>query len=598
MNHISFFSPVSYRDTPRTIKGLVLGTVDRYFNLGCKLGCKKKLEVIPGYTRGNEEGVHFVDNTSSLLGTVLKIVSYCTIVIPLIMFIAKIVLRSTNRFYLVQKQPDLISDTNLKISKLSEASSLQKNSESKEKNFLNYVAEKQKINAEIQSIWNLYLKKAHTKNILGTDIVEKAKVFIDDPLNFKNLKSKKIKVISDSIMKVYIPKELPFVLKTLDTHFFQNYLNVNEEMNEPNDLELQNRLEQRKKAIAQKYLKGFEQVIEAREICDRNNYKHLIFRSTDVYNGFIIENKPSSKNNKREMMRFYIENPKLFTEPVKEFIGFLCLARFDLSKNSIITPLGLNNNITMYYEEDQIKIGLIDLERLYSSTQKGGSLYLECQKAIQLFPLHMDDILEVAKKFDPHIEKMRSKLELEQNHALILFNSKKNGDHLVFLKKKGITFENLSEIVLINSYIKNKIQKEIISIISKKYERDEKFLDKNFDEVIALFEKSFHEILDLTTAFLSEIMKSQHLSTKKVMSYDQLASYRKLHFHNSHPLYKKLNEQIGLKLMGCKITDEKMESFLSLIINSIFTEMANTGVIAFYDAKHGIDGDVICSLHC
>jgi len=81
----------------------LLEKVDSYFYLG---GKKAKIE--PGYTKGNSEGVCLVDSKSSL--TALKVASYFTVVIPLLMLVAKSILRSNYDFYLLHREKVSIID--------------------------------------------------------------------------------------------------------------------------------------------------------------------------------------------------------------------------------------------------------------------------------------------------------------------------------------------------------------------------------------------------------------------------------------------------------------------------------------------------------
>ncbi len=95
MNKINFFTPVSYSNTSKSTDQTLLEIVDSYFYLG-----GKKAEVLPPCPEENGEIVHLVDDTSPLFATVLKIASYCTVVLPLIMLAAKAVLRANHDFYI------------------------------------------------------------------------------------------------------------------------------------------------------------------------------------------------------------------------------------------------------------------------------------------------------------------------------------------------------------------------------------------------------------------------------------------------------------------------------------------------------------------
>lgn len=101
MNKISFFTAVCYEYKPQSIKKFLLEKVDGYFYLGGK----KAQVIISEDLDQNQKArkVVFVDNKVSMLSTALKIASYCTIIVPLIMLVAKAILRSNYNFAIDKK---------------------------------------------------------------------------------------------------------------------------------------------------------------------------------------------------------------------------------------------------------------------------------------------------------------------------------------------------------------------------------------------------------------------------------------------------------------------------------------------------------------
>jgi hypothetical protein len=99
MNKISFFTPVYYEDKPKSIKEFFLEKVDAYFYLG-----GRKARVISGLKEDSQE-VELVRSSPSIFTTSLKVASYITIIIPLIMLVAKAILRSGHDFHVVKKNP-------------------------------------------------------------------------------------------------------------------------------------------------------------------------------------------------------------------------------------------------------------------------------------------------------------------------------------------------------------------------------------------------------------------------------------------------------------------------------------------------------------
>lgn len=91
-NQISFFTPVGFGSQSQPFSE----KIDNYFHLG-----GKKAYVIPGHVEQGSEGVVLTQGQSSFLTTVLKIVSYFTLIIPVLMLIAKAALRHSHSFYII-----------------------------------------------------------------------------------------------------------------------------------------------------------------------------------------------------------------------------------------------------------------------------------------------------------------------------------------------------------------------------------------------------------------------------------------------------------------------------------------------------------------
>jgi hypothetical protein len=102
MPKLNFFTPVAYAAPSKSIGSSLLEKVDSYFYLG-----GKKAHVIQGRTKNGQEKVILSESRSSLLARVGKVVSYFTIVIPILMLIAKAVLRSTHSFKLIDPKQKL-----------------------------------------------------------------------------------------------------------------------------------------------------------------------------------------------------------------------------------------------------------------------------------------------------------------------------------------------------------------------------------------------------------------------------------------------------------------------------------------------------------
>jgi hypothetical protein len=97
---LSFFTPVDYGDQPKSFTQSILESVDHYFYLG-----GRKAQVIPGMQNGKQL-VELVDGSQTLFKTCLKVASYFTLVLPLILGAVKLVLRALNSYEIVGKKAE------------------------------------------------------------------------------------------------------------------------------------------------------------------------------------------------------------------------------------------------------------------------------------------------------------------------------------------------------------------------------------------------------------------------------------------------------------------------------------------------------------
>lgn len=96
---VGFCTVVRFSE-PQTVSQKLIGFFDSYLSLGC-LGCKR-VEALHGFAKDGKIAVVDDSSRSSCLATALKIVSYLTVIIPLLALIAKITLRCcAYSFYLL-----------------------------------------------------------------------------------------------------------------------------------------------------------------------------------------------------------------------------------------------------------------------------------------------------------------------------------------------------------------------------------------------------------------------------------------------------------------------------------------------------------------
>lgn len=119
MQKLDFFTPLIYTTSSKPIRSALIETIDSYFYLG-----GKKAYVIQGRTKNGREKVILLESSCSLLEKVRKIASYFTVIVPLLMVIAKAILRLKHSFKVIdprqklEKGIDISSNIVAKLQKL------------------------------------------------------------------------------------------------------------------------------------------------------------------------------------------------------------------------------------------------------------------------------------------------------------------------------------------------------------------------------------------------------------------------------------------------------------------------------------------------
>ncbi len=102
MSDLHFFTPITYGTLPKTTSQSLLEATDAYFYLG-----GKRAYVIAGRVEQGKEGVLLLEESSSFVVSALKVASYFTIVIPLLVLVVKIALRSMHKVHLIDARAEL-----------------------------------------------------------------------------------------------------------------------------------------------------------------------------------------------------------------------------------------------------------------------------------------------------------------------------------------------------------------------------------------------------------------------------------------------------------------------------------------------------------
>lgn len=398
------------------------------------------------------------------------------------------------------------------------------------------------LESRLSILKNSTLKKRQP--ILETDL-KKAKFYIDNPSILKELPR-----ASSGKTPVYLPP-FPLVLKA--SGYSENEYRLNK-------------------------------MKQAYEICKKNGYENLIIPKAKTYENFIIETRlPIKAHTEKEQICQYIENRDQFTLAIQEFVGFLFQSSFydltynyrsfynDLSK----APIGRYDNVPLYFEKNQGKIGLIDLEKFstgYYIAEKEKSL-VRCKDAIYLFPYHFKEIMDVARKFDSNIDNYYKELSKDRDEALKRFKIVYE-DHLKFIQSKGISFDNPSKFFQIETTRQQEIKEIVKSNLSKKCRRmDPSCIDDIFFDIL-------NRVTSLLSDKLSDKCNTYQEANGAISSLWQLLSVRTLMIHNPC----NLSNEVFLKLKNTDKIDEFDRYGVAMeIINEIFKELVNGKEICYYD---------------
>lgn len=348
---------------------------------------------------------------------------------------------------------------------------------------------------------------------------------------------------------------------------------------------------------------------QAREICEKNNYSHLVIPTARIHENFIIESRlPLLKHDWKAQIGFYLDHIEELTKAVEEFTGFLCQASLgditvegkqsDYSTLSKV-PVGRYDNVPMYLENGIGKLGLIDLEVFYPE-HLSEDCFRSCQEAIRLFPHHLETIIHAAKKFDSNIEKSRKELEEERDCVLEYFN-KVYQVHLDFIKEKKIDITDPAKFADISELRKEMIREAVVKYMLQDSECRALRETSDLDLAIKTFnEKGFSKIFNMTLNFISFHLKFNIESLggkEKIFSYPELLSARTLMFHPGSSIYplSDLQKNIGkkLRMFTWKNKCERFD-FARLLVRAILNELVNSKEIAYNNPRFGRAEEIHC----
>ena len=205
MQKLNFFTPVANTAPSKSIGSSLLEKVDNYFYLG-----GKKAYVIQGSTKNGQEKVVLSESRSSLLAKIGKVLSYFTIVTPLLMLIAKAVLRSTHNFKLIdakkklEKNMDISEATASKIQQL-----IPKIIGKEEDEAIEWLAQGNNLVFKVKEVPNLVFKMAPPGvSVFHGGKLLNSKAIIDE--RFANMVNAKVVCLANDLSLLIIPQAQKF----------------------------------------------------------------------------------------------------------------------------------------------------------------------------------------------------------------------------------------------------------------------------------------------------------------------------------------------------------------------------------------------------
>ncbi len=378
-------------------------------------------------------------------------------------------------------------------------------------------------------------------------------------------------------------------------------------------------------------------MIQAREVCQKHGYTSLVIPEARIHGDFIIERCLPLRDglDQKKQVGLYVEHQELFIKAVEEFTAFLCQTTLDdLSGQNndfwiclCSTRVGRYDNVALYLDEQkEAKIGLIDLETFSSiPSTSPKAVYQACLQAIRLFPLHFEQILAVAKRFDPQIGQYENDLQDERKQLLdyldVIYRR-----HRTFAEEKGIVPgkdqaisekpERLDEfagsMLALWDSLRGKLSKigsyeslvalrsyeaftpEQISLFFSSQDptdippfiqpADRKELVLSEDKLKTLKEETFPELYAIALRFMNRLLEGKISS-----SYPSMLFNRSLIFDEKSPSYLALQEEVSAELSKVLPfqNDFQKKYATDCIVKGIFQELVRIGNIAYYNPEFG-----------
>lgn len=360
MSEINFFTPIYYGSLAKTTKEKAIECIDSYFHF-----YGRRANVLPGRTEEGEEKVVFSDtkfSTKTLFKIIGIVLSYFTVIIPLAMLVSKALLRSSQRYKLVDlsnevKNPPKIDpkpvDPNEPKQEIVEIKDL-------EKAKVEPLNEIQVDHPPVDPINDPKQDKIKRR--------EKAKEELEKGLNISPTTIAKIQSLIPKILKM---KEDIGIEYINDSKIFRLKEDPNFVFKMARSWSTINTYKDKRLTDAELMEKRFKNMIKAKEICLANNLglliiphaKKFIFKiDSRRYCVLIVEESMDINPYESVQKEFYYKYSKELTETVRQLAIFI--AKSKLSEVA-------QRHIPLINEPEDFhgprRVALINLERMESA---------------------------------------------------------------------------------------------------------------------------------------------------------------------------------------------------------------------------------------
>lgn len=417
----------------------------------------------------------------------------------------------------------------------------------------------------VQSVWRGRAVRLRLQRefpiLLDYALFKGAKSYLRDPERLQKLPQA---LNGDS--KVYLPRDLPVVIK----------------------LPARNRRHDSKTLSNQRYTGLFL----AHALIKKNHFMDLVVPRARVCGEWIIESRvPIEMHNTKEQIGLYCQNSARFTNAVVEFFQFTCQSEFDdivgedrdpFSKMAE-TPIGCYDNCAFLQNG---KLGLVDLERfrLKPVHQTKSWCLRKCQKAVYMFPLHLETILAEAKKHDRAVERHRKSLETSRDKVLKFFDIV-HFNHLRFLQEGRITSCNPAAMRFVTDAAREAICQDVVSAIKKHClrhsgENDRSEFERRLNLAITLLISQI--LAKLAESIKKTVLQASHPIDTEVW----LMHYRTLYYNKTNSEMIELMALVtaGIEQFRCK-KDKHFQKFADYVFDAIFKAFMQRKAIAYYTSN-------------